>query len=157
MVEVAPSGRSASRAGSPARSGTPLQMHASFLHIARGLLTALRLSKVVDEKLSSKRVSHLAPGHRNACYVFSFCARVADLAPVYWVQSGCLTPQRNLAPSFVVSGAGSVGRCGNPLRCSTRPNNTLHLLFDSKLLQIPSRTQMDTPTPDKDLCNTKRT
>ena len=57
---------------------------------------------------------------------------------------------------FVSSGAGVVGRSHCPLRCSTRSNNTFHSLFDPKCLQVTPRTPMDTPTPDKDLCNAKR-
>ena len=58
--------------------------------------------------------------------------------------------------TFVSSGSGVVGRSHCLLRCSTRSNNTFHSLFYPKCLQVPPRTPMDTPTPDKDLCNAKR-
>ena len=56
---------------------------------------------------------------------------------------------------FVSSGAGVVGRSHCPLWCSTRSNNTFHSLFDLKCLQVTPRTPMDTPIPDKELCNAK--
>ncbi|KAF3556928.1 hypothetical protein F2Q69_00017107 [Brassica cretica] len=57
---------------------------------------------------------------------------------------------------FVSPGAGVVGRSRNPLWCSARSNNTLHSLFDPKCFQVPLRTPMEIPRPDKDLCNAKR-
>ena len=59
--------------------------------------------------------------------------------------------------AFVSSRAGVVGRSHCPLRCSTRSNNTFHSIFDPKCFQVPPRTPIDTPTPDKGLCNAKRT
>ncbi|KAF3536834.1 hypothetical protein F2Q69_00019494 [Brassica cretica] len=56
---------------------------------------------------------------------------------------------------FDSSGAGVVGRSRSPLWCFARPNNTFHSLFDPKCFQVPLRTPMETPKPDKDLCNAK--
>ncbi|KAF3525918.1 hypothetical protein F2Q69_00049279 [Brassica cretica] len=78
---------------------------------------SLRRSKVVNERLSSKRVPHLAPGRRSIRFVRnSYGARVTEVAPTARssfkvrrprciAQSGCRTPLQDVAlPSFVWSG-----------------------------------------------------
>ncbi|KAF3589099.1 hypothetical protein F2Q69_00029236 [Brassica cretica] len=110
-------------------------------------------------------------------FVPSFCVRVMDLAPnglstsrklsrrdlaLSWplrlsrVVDGVLVPGARGRAAFVSSGAGVVDCSYCPLWCSTRSNNTFYSLFDPKCLQVTPRTLMDTPTPDKDLCNAKR-
>ncbi|KAF3523416.1 hypothetical protein F2Q69_00049280 [Brassica cretica] len=129
---------------------------------------SLRLSKVVDERLSSERVLHLAPGRRSKCLLRIFVLR-AGYGPRSVLVALTLESRRRGVSServpnpaagcrdaFVSSGAGVVGRSRCPLWCSTRSNNNFHSLFYPKCFQVLPKTPMDTPTPDKDLCNAKR-
>ncbi|KAF2561396.1 hypothetical protein F2Q70_00018285 [Brassica cretica] len=75
--EVAPPGRSASRTGASPRSERSLRLSASFLHIARGLMTSLRLGRSGSRKSSTR-------GWAQSGYATS-------LREVALVQSGCHT------------------------------------------------------------------
>ncbi|KAF2546205.1 hypothetical protein F2Q70_00023162 [Brassica cretica] len=52
--EVAPPGRSASRAGASPRSERSLRLSALFLHIARGMMTSLCLGRSGSRKSSAR-------------------------------------------------------------------------------------------------------
>ncbi|KAF3519451.1 hypothetical protein DY000_02059853 [Brassica cretica] len=129
---------------------------------------SLHFLKVVDERLSLERVPHPAAGRRSEyqLHFFFLCAgcgpRSVLVAPILERCRRGVGSERVPNPAargraaFVSSGASVVGHSHCPLRCSTRSNNTFHSLFDPKCLQVPPRTPMDTPTPDKDLCNAKR-
>ena len=129
---------------------------------ARGCVRSLHQVALLPE-----RVPHPAAGRRSECQLPSFLRagcrpRYVLVAPILercrrgvgseWVPNHAARGRA----AFVSSGAGVVGRSHCPLWCSTRSNNTFHSLFDPKCLQVPPRTPMDTPTPDKELCYAKK-
>ncbi|KAF2586373.1 hypothetical protein F2Q70_00035586 [Brassica cretica] len=131
----------------------------SRLQIVRGYVTSLHQ---VAPHL--ERVSHPAPIRRSNVfasrlqiargYVTSLHIRkvVDKRLSSEWVSH----PGARGRAVFVSSGAGVAGRSRSPLWCSARSNNTFYSLFDPKCFQVPLRTPMDTPKPDKDLCNAKK-
>ena len=138
-------------------------MFASRLQIARGSMTSLHQ---VAPHL--ERVNNPATGRRSKCHLHVFKSRAGagrrSTRSLYFskVVDKRLSSERVPHPSargravFISSGAGFVDRSRNPLRCFARSNNIFHSLFYPKCLQVSPRTPMDTPTPDKDLCNAKR-